>query len=114
MLLDALQKAPPRSVDDLAIFFERSRDRLIESLDKGRVTGDERQRYLDQFQSGLNEAQVEFLNDALARGFDAHPANQPPLPPSEVLQFGIKQPVMWGVLALVLLVGVAVGALLIG
>ncbi|MFN3224922.1 MAG: hypothetical protein ACE360_01560 [Hyphomicrobiales bacterium] len=114
MLLDALEKAPPRSVDDLAVFFERSRARLEQSLDKGQVSGEERERYLAQFQSGLNEAQVDFLNTALetqhqgASGYDSASS------PIDALKLAFKQPVIWGALALVLLLGLAIGLLIGG
>ncbi len=114
MLLDALEKAPPRSVDDLAVFFERSRARLEQSLDKGQVSGDERERYLAQFQAGLNEAQVDFLNRALEAqtgGFEP-----PHLAPSplDALKTALKQPAVWIVLVLALLIGLTVGLLVGG
>lgn len=118
MLLDALHKAPPRTVDDLAIFFERSRERLEQSLDKGQVSGEERTRYLSQFQAGLNEAQVEFLNNALeVQSESAAREASGEMPPSEggmlpALLFSIRQPVMWLVFVLVLLVGLLIGVLL--
>lgn len=114
MLLDALQKAPPRSVDDLAVFFERSRARLEQSLEKGQVSGDERERYLAQFQAGLNEAQVDFLNSALEAqtgGFDPLPPASSPL---DALKTAFKQPVIWAVLVLALLVGLTFGLLIGG
>ena len=113
MLLDALHKAPPRSVDELAIFFERSRGRLERSLDKGHVTGDERQRYLQQFQDGLNEAQVDFLNTALNHHATGGPVSQFAGPENDSLMAtliaALKEPVMWAVLAGVLFVGIAFG-----
>lgn len=115
MLLDALDKAPPRSVDDLAIFFERSRERLEASLDKGQVSGEERARYLAQFQEGLNDAQVQFLNTALEThggGFDRSQAA--PDGPVDGLKAAFKQPLVWAFLALALLIGVMVGILLAG
>lgn len=114
MLLDALQKAPPRSVDDLAVFFERSRARLEQSLEKGQVSGDERERYLAQFQAGLNEAQVDFLNRALeaqSGGFDPLPPASSPL---DALKTAFKQPIIWAVVALALLIGLTVGLLIGG
>ena len=108
MLLDALHKKPPRSVDELATFFERSRGRLEQSLDKGQVSGEERLRYLEQFQAGLNEAQVTFLNRALdhqATGGaqDAASAN------GDVLRSALKQPILWALVLGAVLVGVAIG-----
>lgn len=114
MLLDALQKAPPRSVDDLAVFFERSRARLEQSLEKGQVSGDERERYLAQFQAGLNEAQVDFLNTALeaqSGGFDRLPLLPSPL---DALKTSFKQPIIWAVLVLAMLIGLTVGLLVGG
>ncbi|MEM6711108.1 MAG: hypothetical protein AAF590_02375 [Pseudomonadota bacterium] len=113
MLLDALHKAPPRSVDELAVFFERSRGRLENSLDKGQVTGEERQRYLQQFQDGLNEAQVDFLNTALDH--HANGSSAPGLATSNggglmsTLKATFQEPVMWAMLAVVLIVGIALG-----
>ena len=111
MLLDALEKAPPQSVDDLAVFFERSRARLEVSLDKGQVTGEERERYLAQFQAGLNEAQVEFLNSALESHSGAGEAGEQG---SGGLKQAFKQPIIWGLIVLALLVGLASGLVLGG
>jgi hypothetical protein len=114
MLLDALEKAPPRSVDDLAVFFERSRARLEQSLDKGQVSGEERERYLAQFQSGLNEAQVDFLNTALEAQHQNVHGTDTVASPLDALKLAFKQPIIWGALVLVLLLGLAVGLLIGG
>lgn len=114
MLLDALQKAPPRSVDDLAVFFERSRARLEQSLDKGQVTGDERQRYLAQFQAGLNEAQVDFLNQALEAQNTGGGTVATDASPLDGLRQAFKQPLLWAILVLAILIGLAAGLLIGG
>jgi multisubunit Na+/H+ antiporter MnhC subunit len=115
MLLDALEKAPPKSVDDLAIFFERSRERLEASLDKEQVSGEERARYLAQFQEGLNEAQVQFINAALEThggGFDRLAAT--PDGPLDGLKNAFKQPLVWAIVLAALVVGLMLGVLLAG
>ena len=113
MLLDALEKAPPRSVDDLAVFFERSRARLEVSLDKGQVSGEERERYLAQFQAGLNEAQVDFLNRALEAQGTGWSARVPSAP-LDGLKSSFRQPILWAVLLATLLMGIAIGLLIGG
>ena len=112
MLLDALHKAPPRSVDDLAVFFERSRARLEQSLDKSQVTGEERERYLAQFQAGLNEAQVEFLNSALDVQSSGVAPGQSDAHRADVLKTVFKQPITWALVVFALVLGVTVGVLI--
>lgn len=113
MLLDALEKEPPRSVDELAGFFERSRRRLEDSLDKGQVSGEERARYLSQFQDGLNDAQIHFLNRALENQGDT--ASQPVAiteGPVDGLKAALRQPLLLALIAFALVLGLAVGVLL--
>ena len=114
MLLDALHKAPPRSVDELVGFFERSRSRLEQSLDKGQVSDDERARYLGQFQEALNEVQVQFINGALDAQSTGgqHPDGQSSS--SARLKAAFRQPLVWALVMFALVVGVAVGVLLPG
>lgn len=65
MLLDALEKAPPQSLHDMRVFFDRSRSRLEQSLDKGQVSDEERATYLEQFEAAVSEAQMQFLDKTL-------------------------------------------------
>lgn len=98
MLLDALQKAPPRSVEEMRQFFERARARLEQSLDKGGVTGADRAAYIDQFEAGADEAQIVFVDSLLAA-----PSPVPPAPA------WYRQPPVWAALAGALLAGIGIG-----
>lgn len=105
MLLDALQKAPPASLHDLRVFFDRSRARLEHSLDKGGVSGQAREDYLDQFEAGVDEAQRSFLNAALAqRGAEDSSGT--------AQRAWHRLPMVWALLAFALVAGVMIGVLL--
>lgn len=116
MLLDALEKAPPQSLHDMRVFFDRSRSRLEQSLDKGHVSEEERATYLEQFEVAVSDAQMAFLNETLTLR-----ANPKAGVKSKVLPAGVdgdtskpwyKVPLVWAFVACALVVGLVFGVLL--
>lgn len=112
MLLDALRKSPPHSIADLQRFFQRSRERLEQSLDKGAVAGEERARYLEQFETAVGEVQVVFLDEALNGQFGTAKAEGPKASGLRGLS-GLRE-LLAQPLVLVVLVGLFLAGLLIG
>lgn len=114
MLLDALEKAPPQSLHDMRVFFDRSRTRLEQSLDKGQVNEAERATYLEQFEVAVSDAQMQFLNETMA--MRAQPAAKPKLLPAGVdgdtSKPWFKVPLVWAFIACALVVGLVMGVLL--
>lgn len=103
MLLDALQKAPPASLEDMRVFFDRARARLEQSLDKGGVSGSDREAYIDQFEAGADEAQLVFLNTVLDAAHGAGAGS------SAAATSWYRQPMVWAALVGALLAGIAIG-----
>lgn len=114
MLLDALEKAPPRSLHDMRVFFDRSRARLEQSLDKGQVSDAERATYLDQFEEAVSDAQMQFLDEALHRRADAKPkaGNRPAGIDGDTRKPWFKLPFVWAVVACALVIGLVLGVYL--
>lgn len=103
MLLEALKQSPPKSLHDLRLFFDRSRARLEQSLDKGGLEGDARQRYLEQFEAGAEEAQMTFLNGVLSADPAAAKADS---------AGWARKPLVWALIALALVLGLILGVVL--
>lgn len=118
MLLDALAKAPPQSLHDMRIFFERSRARLEHSLDKGSVSGKAREDYLAEFEEAVTQAQATFLNESLAKahsgdgeGAGAKTSEAGGLPVKDSKAW-TKIPMVWALIAFALVSGLVMGVLL--
>jgi hypothetical protein len=111
MLLDALQKAPPHSLHDMRVFFDRSRSRLEQSLDKGQVSDSERATYLEQFEAGVSDAQMMFLDEALHQRADAAKAGKS-VGDGDMGKPWFKLPLVWAVVACALVVGLVLGVLI--
>lgn len=114
MLLDALKKAPPQSLHDMRVFFDRSRSRLEQSLDKGQVSEEERATYLEQFEVAVSDAQMQFLNETLT--MRAEPQAKSRLLPAGVdgdaSKPWFKVPLVWAIVGCALVIGLVLGVLL--
>ena len=113
LLLDALRKSPPQSIAELQRFFQRSRERLEESLDKGAVTGEARTRYLDQFEEAVAEVQVVFLDEALDGQFGAGKGGDGKASPTGLRQL-LTQPTVLALACGLFVLGLLIGWLLLG
>lgn len=104
LLLAALRKSPPKRLNDLGAFFDRSRARLEISLDKGGVYGSDREAYLTDFEVGVEEAQRTYFDDLLlAQSAEAE---------REQKQAWYRQPIPLMVGTGVFLIGVIIGIIL--
>lgn len=114
MLLDALEKAPPQSLHDMRVFFDRSRSRLEQSLDKGQVNEDERATYLEQFEAAVSDVQLQFLDGALTMRADpkAQARKLPAGIDGDTSKPWFKVPLVWAVVACALVSGLVVGVLI--
>lgn len=116
MLFDALEKAPPQSLHDMRVFFDRSRSRLEQSLDKGQVSDEERATYLEQFEVAVSDAQMRFLDETLTLRADPKAQGK-----AQLLLAGVhgdtskpwfKVPLVWAFISCALVVGLVLGVLL--
>ncbi|MEM6384050.1 MAG: hypothetical protein AAF739_15365 [Pseudomonadota bacterium] len=107
LLLEALHQAPPTSLRAMRDFFDRSRNRLEESLDRSGVDAAQRQAYLDQFEAGAEEAQTTFVDQMLGSGDDD--AASADRRAKELF----SQPVVLALLAGAFMVGLGLGSLLL-
>lgn len=114
MLLDALEKAPPQSLHDMRVFFDRSRSRLEQSLDKGQVSEEERATYLEQFEEAVSDAQMQFLNETMVLRTEQKSKGKllPAGIDGDASKPWFKQPLVWALIACALVVGLVVGVTL--
>lgn len=113
MLLDALEKAPPQSLHDMRVFFDRSRSRLEQSLDKGQVSEEERATYLEQFEAAVSDAQMQFIDGTLKMRADpkARAKTLPAGVDGDTSKPWFKVPLVWAFIACALVSGLVLGVL---